>query len=332
MMITDILLPDNPIIFANDAFLKLTGYSRREVTGRNCRFLQGPETDPQSVAKLRQAVRQHQDIALDILNYRKDGTTFWNALYMSPVRNADGSVQYFFSSQLDATARKQQEFDIVDRKQELERKVTARTRELEGALARATLLMHEVDHRVKNNLQMISAMLMIQSMSIPDVRIKKTLEEMLGRVDAMGLVHKRLYQSDDFGEFDIAQFTQEIAGNLVAATGRSDIDLVVEAVTVKIKPDAAACVALVINEAITNALKHAFPIGRPGDLHVTVKPAKGACEIRIRDDGVGMPSVAIPRTSFGRTLIETLVEQLKATIEWLPAYPGTVVRIMLPLT
>lgn len=332
MIITDVLQQDNPIIFANDAFLKMTGYTRNEVTGRNCRFLQGPDTDPQLVSQIRQAVRLRRDVALDIINYRKDGSAFWNALHMSPVRNADGSVQYFFASQVDATARKHHELEAIDRAQELEQKVATRTQELEGSLARTRLLVHEVDHRVKNNLQMISAMLMIQSMSIPDARIKNTLEEMLSRVDAMGLVHKRLYQSDDFGEFDVAQFTHEIAGNLVAATGRNDIDLVIDADTVKIKPDAAACVALVINETITNALKHAFPIGRPGDLHVSVKSDRDNCEILIRDDGPGMPNVATSQTTFGRTLIETLVKQLRATIEWLPAYPGTVVHIRLPLT
>jgi PAS domain S-box-containing protein len=77
---------DNPIIFANDAFLALTGYRRDEVIGRNCRFLQGPDTDPAAIETMRRAVADGEDVTLDILNYRKDGTTFWNALYLSPVR------------------------------------------------------------------------------------------------------------------------------------------------------------------------------------------------------------------------------------------------------
>ncbi len=332
MVITDILQPDNPIIFANDAFLRMTGYSRDEVTGRNCRFLQGPDTDPRAVSEIRNAIAARRDIAIDILNYRRDGTTFWNALYLSPVRDVDGGVQYFFASQLDATERKQHELHAVDLQQNLERQVAVRTRELEEALRRTRLLMHEVDHRVKNNLQMISAMLMMQSMSIPDDRVKETLQEMLDRVDAMGLVHKRLYQADDIGEFDIAEFTCEIAANLVAATGRRDIDLVMETEAVMIRPNAAACVALVINEAITNALKHAFPIGQQGNLNVAVRPAGNLCEISIRDNGMGMPKELPQRSSFGRTLIETLIVQLKAKIEWLPGSPGTLVKISLPLT
>ena len=332
IIVSDVNLPDNPIIFANNAFLNLTGYSRDEVNGRNCRFLQGPDTDPATVDAIRNAIAARQDITCDILNYKKDGTPFWNGLYISPVPDAAGDVQYFFASQIDATDRKRYEEETLTQQFELERQVKLRTAELEAALDRSTLLLHEVDHRVKNNLQMISAMLMLQSMSIPDAKIKNTLQEMLERVDAMGLVHKRLYQSESITDFDIAEFTREIASHLVAATGRDDIALTVDAGPVKIKADEAASVALVVNETITNALKHAFPAGRAGGLQVSVKEWERTCEISIKDDGPGMPAEAAHKGSFGKTLIETLIQQLRATIEWLPASPGTHVRITLPLT
>jgi len=347
MIVTDPHQPGHPIIFANDAFLSMTGYSRDEVTGVNCRFLQGPHTDPQSIDKISKAIEAGDDISIDILNYRKDGTTFWNALYISPVHNALGEIQYFFSSQVDA-ANMQQDLErlVSVRTQELEvalasstqlvaefeQRVTTRTKELEDALSISNLLLHEVDHRVKNNLQMISAMLMLQSLSIPDERIKNTLQEMLERIEAMGLVHKRLYQSDNIMDFDLGEFTREIATNLVGASGRSDIGLIVQAESVKIKADDAASVALVINETITNALKHAFPPGRAGDLRVSIKPKMAACEIAIEDNGVGMSSTKPQTTGFGRTLIETLVRQLRASIEWTSAAPGTCVRIMLPIS
>jgi PAS domain S-box-containing protein len=105
MIITDPSQYDNPIVFVNDAFLKLTGYTRLEVTGRNCRFLQGPETDSAAVDRLRDAVRRGEDIRVDLLNYRKDGSTFHNALYVGPVRDAEGKVVYFFASQLDVSER-----------------------------------------------------------------------------------------------------------------------------------------------------------------------------------------------------------------------------------
>lgn len=331
MVLTDPALPDNPILFANDAFLQLTGYSRHEVDGRNCRFLQGSGSDPLAIRQITEAIQNASDISIDILSYKKDETPFWSSLYVSPVLDASGTPQYFFLSLQDVTMRKQYEFAIHDMKQELEWKVKTRTRDLETALEQSKLLMHEVDHRVKNNLQMISAMLMLQSMRIPDAKIKATLLEMLERVDAMGMVHKRLYQSDDITNFDVAEFAQEIADTLVSATGRDDISLVIDAESVSIKADIAASVALVLNEIITNALKHAFPAGRPGRLRVSVKPSMGNCEISIMDNGQGIPAVAPEKRGFGRTLIESMIQQLRASIEWLPDSPGTHVRIVLPL-
>ena len=104
MIITDPRQHDNPIIFVNDAFCSLTGYAREEIVGRNCRFLQGPETDPNDVARIRTAVAARQRIDVAIYNYRKDGTPFWNQLLLAPVKDAAGEVAYFFASQYDITA------------------------------------------------------------------------------------------------------------------------------------------------------------------------------------------------------------------------------------
>ncbi|WP_239451666.1 histidine kinase famiy protein [Elioraea rosea] len=102
---TDPWAEDNPIIFANQAFLDLTGYSRPEVLGRNCRFLQGVETAPEAIARLRAAVSERRVVSAEILNYRKDGTAFWNALFISPLVDRTGRLRYFFSSQLDVSRR-----------------------------------------------------------------------------------------------------------------------------------------------------------------------------------------------------------------------------------
>ncbi|MGU3465216.1 PAS domain-containing protein [Methylobacterium sp. C33D] len=103
MIITDPAQHDNPIVFVNEAFLKLTGYTRMEVVGRNCRFLQGPDTETVAVDRLRDAIRRAEDVRVDLLNYRKDGSTFQNALYVGPVRDEEGRVVYFFASQLDVS-------------------------------------------------------------------------------------------------------------------------------------------------------------------------------------------------------------------------------------
>ena len=109
MIVTDPRKPDNPVVFANPAFLQMTGYAMEEVVGNNCRFLQGPETDPATLAEMREAIRERRDIALEVLNYRKNGSTFWNALFVSPVFDANGELVYFFGSQLDVSRRRDAE-------------------------------------------------------------------------------------------------------------------------------------------------------------------------------------------------------------------------------
>ncbi len=109
MILTDPRLDDNPIVFANQAFLDLTGYEESEVIGRNCRFLQGPDTNRDSVRELRDSVTNSDAISIEILNYRRDGSAFWNAVFIAPVYDDDGNLIYFFASQLDVTRRRASE-------------------------------------------------------------------------------------------------------------------------------------------------------------------------------------------------------------------------------
>ncbi|KAK9756755.1 hypothetical protein RND81_01G118900 [Saponaria officinalis] len=102
-VITDPRLPDNPIIFASDSFLELTEYSREEILGRNCRFLQGPETDPETVRKIRDAINNETDVTVQLINYTKTGKKFWNVFHLQPMRDQKGEVQYFIGVQLDGS-------------------------------------------------------------------------------------------------------------------------------------------------------------------------------------------------------------------------------------
>lgn len=106
MVVTDPNLEDNPIVFVNGAFLDLTGYKPEDVMGRNCRLLQGPDTDRATVAEVRQAVREQRAVAVDLLNYKADGSPFWNALFIGPIFDQEGKLLYFFSSQMDITERR----------------------------------------------------------------------------------------------------------------------------------------------------------------------------------------------------------------------------------
>jgi PAS domain S-box-containing protein len=90
MVVTDPRQPDHPIVLANQAFLELGGYRADEVVGRNCRFMQGPGTDPRQIDKIRQAICDEQEVVVELLNYKKDGSTFWNELFLSPSTTMTG--------------------------------------------------------------------------------------------------------------------------------------------------------------------------------------------------------------------------------------------------
>jgi PAS domain S-box-containing protein len=333
MIITDPRRPDNPIVFANDAFLRLTGYERHEVLGKNCRFLQGPKTDKAAVDQIRAAIEDNADVSVDILNYRKDGSTFWNALYISPVSNDKGEVQFFFASQLDVSDRKRSEHRISADKDRFEKAVKERTAELEAALDAQTTLLHEVDHRVKNNLQMISSLIIMQRRTIKDEATRHSLTTMLERIEALSTVHRRLYQSKDVSRFDVSDFAKDLVTDLLTASGRSGIKSKLELEPIVISAEKATPVALMVNELVTNALKHAFKEGPDGTtagrIGIKMSQPDGHFNIEVSDDGVGMAE-ANGDASFGMRLIKSLARQLHADIEWRDAGPGTTVVISMP--
>ncbi|KAJ6805099.1 phototropin-2-like [Iris pallida] len=102
-VISDPRLPDNPIIYASDSFLELTEYSREEILGRNCRFLQGPDTDQGTVQRIREAIREQREITVQLINYTKSGKKFWNLFHLQPMRDHKGELQYFIGVQLDGS-------------------------------------------------------------------------------------------------------------------------------------------------------------------------------------------------------------------------------------
>ena len=132
--ISDCSLPDNPIIYANEGFERITGYSIAEVVGRNCRFLQGENTDPEAVEEIRRGLRENRELTVEILNYRKDGTPFWNRLTIDPVRDAEGRVTNYIGIQVDITERRLAQEALQRAKDELELANDRMQRDLQAAV------------------------------------------------------------------------------------------------------------------------------------------------------------------------------------------------------
>ncbi|XP_021753299.1 phototropin-2-like [Chenopodium quinoa] len=136
-VITDPRLPDNPIIFASDSFLELTEFTREEILGRNCRFLQGPETDQATVQKIRDAIREQRDITVQLINYTKSGKKFWNLFHLQPMKDQKGELQYFIGVQLDGS----------DHVEPLRNRLSERTEQQSAKVVKATA--ENVDEAVR---------------------------------------------------------------------------------------------------------------------------------------------------------------------------------------
>ncbi|MFB2550839.1 PAS domain-containing protein [Ensifer soli] len=329
MLITDPRQDDNPIIFCNRAFCELTGYGVGELVGANCRLLQGPDTDPQAVSKLRDAIAAERDISVDILNYRKDGSRFWNALFVSPVRDESGDVIYFFASQLDFTNIKSKEAELARARHLAEEEVARRTADLSEALRAKTALVHEVDHRVKNNLLTIASIVKLQArMTTSDV-VERTLMSVLNRVEALSTVQRKLLNDEDVGHFDVADFTKTLVVDVVGALKRTDIALTTDLHEVVVPATKASPLALIINELIGDAVRRGLSDGG-GRIHVEVRRLNGHFLVRVADT-VTPVDVDREEDAFSRRMLEACSKQLRAKIERTVEGHATEVRVTLPV-
>ncbi|MCR5877518.1 histidine kinase dimerization/phosphoacceptor domain -containing protein [Phenylobacterium sp. J367] len=328
LVLTDARAGDHPIVFANDAFLNLTGYRREEVTGRNCRFLQGDGTDPETVAQIGAAVRDGRELRCEIVNYRKDGTSFWNQLSVVPVRTGADKTAYFLGAMQDVTAartaRDTERHDLFE-------DIHVHARELEAALAEKTSLLHEVDHRVKNNLQLISSLLLMQTRRTADEGTRRALRSMLERVGAIATVHRRLFQGGDVQRFDVADFLRDLAADLAASAKRDDLQIRLELEPVAVAAAQAAPFALVANELLSNAIRHAYPEGQAGAITVAVRPRADEFDLVVADAGQGLPP-AEDRNGFGLTIVNLLTQQLRARLSLEDMQPGLRATVTLPMS
>ena len=278
------------------------------------------------MARISAAMDAGEAIDIDLLNYRKDGTTFWNALYLSPVRNDAGDIIYFFASQMDVTERVEAQATITRQKAIIEEEVQRRTADLNFALEAKNVLLHEIDHRVKNNLTLIGSLLRLQARSVSDPVFNGRLNAMLERVDALSTVHRQLYQSKNLETFDVGKFSETLIADVVGASGRNDILTACHCASIYVPAAHATPLGLILNELYTNAVKHACADGRAGKITVIARKSKTTAEIEISDDGPGFVENA-SKLGFGRTIMSRLAKQVGAEIIYRSLSPGTGVTI-----
>ncbi|HET6897801.1 MAG TPA: histidine kinase dimerization/phosphoacceptor domain -containing protein [Vicinamibacteria bacterium] len=217
---------------------------------------------------------------------------------------------------------------------EIELRVQARTAQLEAALHDRDLLLEEVHHRVKNNLQVISSLISMQARAAGASAGRDALEECRTRVQTIALIHEKLNQSQQFARLPFSDYVRDLAHDIFNATCvspcRISLELAVDTVTLPV--DKATRCGLLLNELITNALRHAFRDGRAGTVRVEVSSVGTGLRLAVRDDGIGLPEgLDLARSSsLGLQIVHTLVKQLGARLE-IEVAGGTCVRITVPV-
>lgn len=197
----------------------------------------------------------------------------------------------------------------------LERKVEERTVELKGSLAEKEVLLKEIHHRVKNNLQVITSILSLQSRYIDDEAMKEVFRESQNRIQSMAMIHEKLYQSSDLANIDFADYIKNLTTSIFSSykLRGAPVSLSIDIVEVVFDIDTCVCLGLIINELCTNSLKYAFNESGGGEISIELKGCKGErCVLIVKDNGVGLPKgFKIEETgSMGHQLVDSLVVQL----------------------
>ncbi len=203
---------------------------------------------------------------------------------------------------------------------------------LERSLAEKEVLLNEVHHRVKNNLQVISSLLYLQSTGKKNQELNPVLKEMQDRVRSIVFVHEKLYGSATIGELRFGDYVRSLIGHLLLSNGiDSDrIDCSVMDSDLLLPADFAVPLGLIINEVISNSLKHAFPENRKGTISIELKGTDDGCFlITLRDDGVGLPVQSEPPSGMGLRIVEALCRQIGATLS-VDSTKGTAYSIRIP--
>lgn len=299
-------LEDGLYVDINEGFSRITGYRWEDVAGQTSADID-IWVDHEDRRRLVEGLQKTGEVSNLEARFRMKDGTIVDGLMSARILNIDG-VPHILSITRDVT------------------EWSAAKRQIQASLTEKEVLLKEVHHRVKNNLQVISGLLNLQAHHITDEAGREIYRESQNRIITMSLIHEELYQARDLAHVDFASYIEGLTGNLfgsyAARSGHVTLDLATESVDLVV--DTAIPCGLIINELVSNALKHAFPDGREGRISVRFSRMEdGRYQLVVEDDGVGLPDVSDIRKhrSLGMQLVTVLAEQLGADLVISPG-PG----------
>lgn len=297
-------------LVVNDAYLRMSGYTRDEILKMSIPDMEVNESE-QEVAEHMRYVMENEFDVFESKHRRKDGTIY--DLFISV--SYDEKRNEFIVFLRDISEKKKQEAKILE------------------ALTEKEILLNEVHHRVKNNLQIISSLVYLQSLKIKNASVKDYFDQVLNRIKTIALVHEHLYQAKDYSKVDFMEYISELI-SIVKETyynPNTDINVVVES-HAKIKFEKAIYCGLIINELLSNSFKHAFKGMSRGEIKIKFTRENGNYLLAVSDNGLGIQDTESLKkeNSMGIVIVQSLVEQLKGKITF-NMNNGTTIDINFPV-
>lgn len=276
MIVADAIDPGRPIVMANQAFLDLSGYDAHEVLGRNCRFLQGPDTAPEAVQRLREGLAREETVEVELLNYRRDGAAFWNAVHLSPVYDKAGRLTYYFGSQWDVSER----------------------HNAQGLRAAERRLLREVDHRAMNALALVQGFVRLSRRD----SIERFAQSVEGRVQVLARTHTMLART----RWADVTLEHVLHDELGAQDGTRTF---LEGPPVLVSAERVQPLALLIHELASNAALHGALASPEGRLEISWRlgDGPGMVDLAWRERGAAVQPPREP--GFGLRLVSSIVRQ-----------------------
>ncbi|MBU3966217.1 MAG: PAS domain S-box protein [Euryarchaeota archaeon] len=288
--------PDNTVTSWNKSAERIFGWTETEILGK--KFLPmsfDQKLQPDSEQIIRNAISGGTVTGIETILKRKDGKEIDVGMTLSPLRDTNQEV-----IGLSGIFR-----DITEKKQAQE--------QIENSLKEKEVLLREIHHRVKNNMQIISSLLKLQSGYIKDNKYIDMYKDSQNRITTMSLIHEKLYQSKDLSRIDLGGYIKELVEGLFISyninPGKITMNINVDSVSMGIN-SAIPC-GLIINELISNSLKYAFPDGRPGEIRISLRSTGNSnFELIVGDNGVGLPiDMDLKNTeSWGMRMVAILIE------------------------